>query len=227
MGKEHGLAGIGEERMESWGTINKARLRSVLAHSGKSVLDVGCSRGHYVTYLCNNGYDACGTDILPNREWFGEYRCRFLVGDVCHLPFEEGSFDTICCFEVLEHVKAVEKALRELHRVSRKNIIISVPHCEDYEPLKRSGLAFHHWVDRSHCHCFDQSQICSLVEEAGFEVAELRLINPIVPEILVADMWRLPVRGFIGKAVARVLSGIPLRKKYLMTILVVAEKGTV
>jgi ubiquinone/menaquinone biosynthesis C-methylase UbiE len=43
----------------------------------------------------------------------------------------DGSFDMVVCLEVLEHLKDPVAALRELLRVSRRDVILSVPR----EPL--------------------------------------------------------------------------------------------
>jgi ubiquinone/menaquinone biosynthesis C-methylase UbiE len=43
----------------------------------------------------------------------------------------DGSFDMVVCLEVLEHLEDPMAALRELHRVSRRDVILSVPR----EPL--------------------------------------------------------------------------------------------
>ena len=53
-----------------------------------------------------------------------------LVGDIKSLPLTDQSFDTVASFEVLEHLpfSQSERALGELARVSRKHVIISVPH---------------------------------------------------------------------------------------------------
>jgi ubiquinone/menaquinone biosynthesis C-methylase UbiE len=53
-----------------------------------------------------------------------------VVGDVRSLPFIEKSFDLVCAFEVLEHLpyKEAKKALKEIARVSKKDVLISVPY---------------------------------------------------------------------------------------------------
>lgn len=60
-----------------------------------------------------------------------------VVGDVRDLPFENGSFDLIVAFQVLEHLpfEEFDGILKEMHRVSKKDVIISVPH-------RRTGLEF-------------------------------------------------------------------------------------
>src|SRR3989344_1891544 len=53
-----------------------------------------------------------------------------IVGDVRKLPFPPNKFDTILCAEVLEHMPFtdVPSALKELHRVARRFVILTLPH---------------------------------------------------------------------------------------------------
>ncbi len=50
-----------------------------------------------------------------------------------HLPFGDRSFDLVVCVEVLEHLETPGLALREIARVSKGHVILSVPR----EPLWR------------------------------------------------------------------------------------------
>lgn len=53
-----------------------------------------------------------------------------IVSSVDGIPLENGSFDVILCAEVLEHLpfKKFEKCLNELKRISKKYVILSLPH---------------------------------------------------------------------------------------------------
>lgn len=44
-----------------------------------------------------------------------------------NLPYPDGSFDTVMCSDVLEHLDACGKPLEELLRVARKKLIVTVP----------------------------------------------------------------------------------------------------
>jgi ubiquinone/menaquinone biosynthesis C-methylase UbiE len=57
------------------------------------------------------------------------------VADVHHLPFPDNSFDLVLCLEVLEHVPDSRLGLRELLRVARDHVLVSVPH----EPFFRGA----------------------------------------------------------------------------------------
>ena len=52
----------------------------------------------------------------------------FVEASIYDIPFEDNSFDAVGCFEVLEHQVDPVPALKELARVAKKHVIISVPH---------------------------------------------------------------------------------------------------
>ncbi|MFC2162262.1 class I SAM-dependent methyltransferase [Candidatus Altiarchaeota archaeon] len=88
-----------------------------------SVLEVGVGNKTVANYLQHNGFDVTTCDVdkslMPDQ-----------VGDVRSLPFPDESYDVVLCSQVLEHLpwEEVEKALSELHRVSRKHVIVSIPY---------------------------------------------------------------------------------------------------
>ena len=209
-----------KQNIGSWGHLVKARINQVLNCAGKRILDVGCSNGAYVNFLLNKGYDAYGLDFLVDDKWENDV---FQVGDVCCLPYKDASFDTVIAFEILEHVENINLALSELYRVCRKNIIISVPNCSQPEVFRKSGLAYHHWIDRTHVQFFTEDTLKDILNKNGFSIEMLKYINPIIPEILFLSSWHIPVK--IIRLIVRLVVKIRLRKKYYMTLLIVASKN--
>ncbi|MEK7462328.1 MAG: methyltransferase domain-containing protein [Patescibacteria group bacterium] len=53
-----------------------------------------------------------------------------VVGSVTSIPFPDQSFDLVSAFQVLEHIKFedFETALKEMERVSKRYVFISLPH---------------------------------------------------------------------------------------------------
>ncbi|MFC2162857.1 class I SAM-dependent methyltransferase [Candidatus Altiarchaeota archaeon] len=88
-----------------------------------SVLEVGVGNKTVANYLLQNGFDVTTCDVD------GGLRPDF-VGDVRDLPFDDGTYDTVLCSQVLEHLpwEEVDKALAELQRVARKHVVVSIPY---------------------------------------------------------------------------------------------------
>ncbi|MBU4268220.1 MAG: class I SAM-dependent methyltransferase [Acidobacteria bacterium] len=210
------------QRIGTWGALNSLRVKTVLEHAGKKILDAGCASGEYVDFLLPRGYDAYGVDLFPAKTWQGPNRERFSVGDIRHLPYRDGEFDTVLLMEVLEHVPDAEAALREIHRVSRKNLILSVPDAQIDPLFSEAGLAFHHWVDRSHIQFFNQEDLQNLLEKNGFSLRRLERINPIYPELLFFSSFPIPIR--LARLLARGCRKLPCRKNRFMTLLAVAAR---
>jgi 2-polyprenyl-3-methyl-5-hydroxy-6-metoxy-1,4-benzoquinol methylase len=105
----------------------------------ESVLDAGCGEGETVARL---------SDVLPPRvagidlreECVAFTSRRFPDMEVSRqsvddLAFPDDTFDLVLCLEVLEHLPDPGAALSELSRVSRRDVVLSVPH----EPWFRLG----------------------------------------------------------------------------------------
>ena len=209
---------------DGWGRINQQRLRFITRFAGHTVLDVGCSRGDYVTLFNKRGHKAFGLDLLTHQEWQPIHPRHFIQGDPPRLPFPSQSFDTLLAFEILEHIPKPDLAVQEFSRVIRKNLIISVPDCTMNEDLLRAGLVYTHWLDLSHCNFFDQGSLRKILEENGFRVEVLTHINQILPDFIPLRSWHIPYK--LAFQLSRLMARLPLRKQYRMTLLAVASRNS-
>ncbi|HET8746752.1 MAG TPA: class I SAM-dependent methyltransferase [Ramlibacter sp.] len=84
-----------------------------------SVLDVGCYEApmrQFIGAERYTGVDVAGhPDVVLNLE------------ECSRLPFEDRSYDTVMCIEVLEHLGNLHVLVEDLFRVSRKYVLISLP----------------------------------------------------------------------------------------------------
>ncbi|MHA1265429.1 MAG: class I SAM-dependent methyltransferase [Candidatus Helarchaeota archaeon] len=101
---------------------------------GETFLDVGCELGYFVRKAAERGLQATGIDISPTKikkakqiAMNFKLNCNFYVMNAQKLEFEEGSFDWVLCSETLEHVPNDARAIKELIRVAKRFIVITVP----------------------------------------------------------------------------------------------------
>jgi SAM-dependent methyltransferase len=132
--------------------LNRSRLQQILlrrfhrtaaeffAQTGaRSVLDAGCGEGFAMREILHHSAAAVvGLDgsvgALRIASMLNPQR-NFAVGDLFELPFPTSSFDLVVCMEVLEHLDDPQQGLRELCRVSREWLLLTVPN----EPFFRGA----------------------------------------------------------------------------------------
>jgi ubiquinone/menaquinone biosynthesis C-methylase UbiE len=99
------------------------QVHEINSRNPSNILEVGIGSG-FLSFLLKNllKYDYSSLD--NNQYYNADY-----LGSVLDIPFPDNKFDIVCCFEVLEHLpfSFFEKALSELCRVAKKNVIISFP----------------------------------------------------------------------------------------------------
>lgn len=91
---------------------------------GLKIHEVGCGIGTIVHHLLSQGCQASGSDIAANAIDYGKNKYPGIdlrVHSAEELPYEDESFDIVLSFDVLEHLFDVDKHLREIRRVLKKN----------------------------------------------------------------------------------------------------------
>ena len=197
--------------------VNPDRLRALRDHVDGSLLDVGCGSGAYVTTEELHAR-VFGCDIRKFDTWAAS-PTRFAIADAPRLPFRGGSFDTVSCFETIEHLPEPIETVRELTRVTKRLVIATTPNCERTEGMRRSGLVYGHHSDPTHVNFFDLPDLVALLEAAGLHIREARLINRLDLGPFIGEAFALPAR--VGRLLGRV--NRRLGRRYEMTSLVVGE----
>lgn len=100
------------------------QLDEALSLKPESILEVGVGDhvfGNYIEKNTDIRYESAdvASDLHPTH-----------TGSIEKLPLPDSSYDLVCAFEVLEHLpfEKLPTALKELSRVSKRYVLISIPH---------------------------------------------------------------------------------------------------
>lgn len=146
---------------------------------GERCLEVGPGRGHLTTMMSRSGlYSQINAiDIMVRRAFPSSVDFRIM--SVAEMEFEDRTFDTVLCMEVLEHLEDqdFQAGLKEIRRVCRGQLIVSVPY---KEPLP---------LPQYHKQAFDERRIRELFPRGKFH---LLLKSPIsrIPWLIVEEDYR-------------------------------------
>jgi len=186
--------------------IEKSRLKKIIKVSklskGDIVLDLGCGEGFLISILPDLkkivGVDISNIalerakKILKNRK-----NIELKWDDAQNLNLANESFDKVICSETLEHLPEPRKAIKEIHRILKKNglAIISVPDERRIQFIIKLAKIF--FIDRLlhaarkekeydwHLHQADKKFIFS-ISEGLFGVKKIYRTPPIIGYRLIA-----------------------------------------
>jgi SAM-dependent methyltransferase len=149
------------------------------------ILDLGAGRGRIANALKERGHRVVALDF----SLAGLQQCEALKvqSSVAHLPFRTSTYDLVICSEVLEHLTPELRTatLREMDRVSRRYILITVPNNEDLRVMQ---------VKCNHC----QSIFHAHGHLTSFTLASVAGLLPYRPVKLLTSGhaergWRVPL----------------------------------
>jgi SAM-dependent methyltransferase len=129
------------------------------------ILDVGAGSGALLRLLPET---AIGVDLIPQND-------RIKRGSIELLPFPAGSFGTVFCTDVLEHLSN-ESLIRGISEIARVlcpggSAIVMVPYKENLAASScycpRCNSEFHRW---GHLQTFDKETMADLFEQEHLAV---------------------------------------------------------
>ena len=145
------------------------------------VLDIGCGSGQTAAGLRAIGAEhLTGVELVP--EAAAEAQTRFdivIVGPIEDtLDDLRGSYDTILCLDVLEHLVDPRDVLRRLRAVAApgSQLRVSVPNARHvslaYDLIVRGTFGYTEWGHRdwTHLRWFTRADIVGLVTDTGWRV---------------------------------------------------------
>lgn len=166
------------------------RLQDAVAHEiidlkPKSLVSVGCGEGFDLKHILSvyEPKKTVGVDLSKSALIYAKKqlpKVEFIQADATKLPFKDKEFDLVIALEILEHIPAYGKALDELKRIGKNNIIITVP----WEPsFSIVSLLRGKYVKRlgrhpEHVNAWNKKSFAKAIAGHGFKIKKHKIIFP-------------------------------------------------
>jgi SAM-dependent methyltransferase len=189
---------------------------------GSSVLDVGCGRGDFLAYAGLRVGRAVGLEPDPATAAAAAARGLAVVsGDLASFArANEGAFDAVCLFHVVEHLPEIRPFLRHLLSCLKPggSLYLSVPNRNRYmkggiEPLDCPPHHVSRWAPAQMVHLAFLADIT--LSEFAIEPVDVSLLREEMPVRFRRRLEKIPAVGsFLGRWSTRILWRTLFRKSF-------------
>lgn len=168
---------IGPATKDQFGQLGQQNTRDrieefVLAHSTEStrLLDAGCNTGAEGYRLFQKRFPGTyvGLDSNPKALVYAMvnlsgFPASVTLADVADLPFADRSFDIVLSKDVIEHAEHYTPIIRELARVTRTYLVLSmfIRMYDQPDHIFREPQGFHH-------NRYNRAGLYALMQDCGF-----------------------------------------------------------
>jgi len=143
------------------------------------VIDLPCGTGYLSNHAVNAGWRVSPADLFPEL-WQGDPAAKVLQANLDgQLPFSDSTADALVCCEGIEHIENPWNALREFHRVLRKDgdLIVSIPNTVDIRQrlrmLKRGHWGHYFPKVQDHINHMGTFVLCHALLRSGFAIRSI------------------------------------------------------
>jgi SAM-dependent methyltransferase len=130
---------------------------------GRTALDVATGGGHVARRLREAGFEVTTLDPAPGMR-------ADVLAPAEHIPFADGSFDTVATRIAPHHFSDVRAAVAEMARVARRLVLVEDT-LYDSERIEEAERLH----DPTHLRCYSEQEWRSFLEDAGLAVEEVVL----------------------------------------------------
>jgi ubiquinone/menaquinone biosynthesis C-methylase UbiE len=164
--------------------ITRSILNALNNYSFSSFIDIGGAEG-YTAHLVRKLFKAqvMSTDLSETACHRANeiFNINAVACDIHVLPFENNQFDSVLCSETIEHVTDYKLAIKELLRITKDVLVITVPH----ESQEEVDANIRNKVPHGHINYFDVHTLDYLKKE-GYTIKYEKTLSPllVVPRVI-------------------------------------------
>lgn len=153
---------------------------------GKSICDIGCGSGRFVTEFAKRGAShVMGVDVAPNMITLAKDlvkqdgvadKCDFAVGDVIDWTAPR-KYDTTIAIGFWDYIADPPGRLRKIHSFTNNQFLSAWPRYWTWRmPVRKVRL---HWIMGCPVYFFTKEDVYRMHEESGFEVLRCDVVGKL------------------------------------------------
>lgn len=135
------------------------------------VLDIACWYWWYSNYLINKWFNVVWVDQQKREEF--DFQFYQIDLEKWIWIFEDNSFENIIAFDIVEHIKNEDLILREISRICKSTLLLSVPNKDD-TILQKYYLTTVARIDDTHIRYYLWPDLWKKLEDLWFEIIIVR-----------------------------------------------------
>lgn len=142
------------------------------------LLDIGCAVGYFLEIARKEGWETFGVEISPFASRYARNSgLNIFTGTTEEAKYNDGYFDVVTLWHVLEHTEDPSASLEEVHRILKKSGLVAVelPNAGSRK-FKKQGESWEHLKPTEHLYYFTPDVLRKIVEKTGFEIVKMEAI---------------------------------------------------
>ncbi len=156
--------------------------------TSKRLLDIGCSTGFFLRVAQEKGWACKGVELSKDTARIAseKYNLDVFQGELAGQPFEDGEFDVITLWDVIEHLEDPLATLNDIQHILSKDgiIVFRTPNADGLFPVLSLSIAnltgqWPHATPPGHLFQFSKRSIKRLLEKSNFEI--IKIIDERIP----------------------------------------------
>lgn len=151
----------------------KRKMVSNAGAKGK-LLDIGCGTGYFLNEMTNHGWECEGIEQDDKARKYGAEKFNLTVNEPARLStLDEGSFDAVSMWHVLEHVHDLDGYLRKIKSALKPDgtLIVAVPNYDSHD-AKHYGKYWAAWDLPIHLWHFTPATMSKLMEKHELKIVK-------------------------------------------------------
>ncbi|MDD5530758.1 MAG: class I SAM-dependent methyltransferase [bacterium] len=147
----------------------------------KKLLEIGCAYGLFLNFAKQKGLDVTGIEYSSTAVKWSKENLQLNVhnGEIETIKLPENTYDVVCFWDVIEHVKNPELFLKSVRRVLKKDGVI-VFSCPYFNSVPATVFKSNWWTLRPEQHIwqFTPDTLGKLFGEQGMKLVKV-IRNPL------------------------------------------------